>query len=504
MLSLSDTRSTPACPAPFSLAHYVLGRAVDLPDKVALEILNGAGAECWRYGQLDRAVRGVAFGLARLQLAAGDRILLRLGNSVDFPLAFLGAIGAGYLPVVAPAGLTVPEVTALARETGPALVVGGPGLALPDIAGLRVLTATDLREMTAGPEGRFEAGDPDRPGYLVYTSGTSGKPRAVVHAHRAVWARRSMWQGWYGLEESDRMLHAGALNWTFTLGTGLFDPWAAGATALIPDGRLTPDRLPALIEQHEATLFAAAPGVYRKILKSGAPLLMPRLRHGLSAGERLPEETRAAWVAGTGKPLYEAYGLSECSTMISGAPARPAPPGATGYAQKGRRIAIVDDLGRPVERGSTGNLAIHRQDPGLFLSYFAHEGERAARFAGDWFITGDLGRMAQDGAITCLGRADDMMNAGGYRVSPGEVEEALALCDGAGQVAAAEVHVNGAVTIIAAFYTGTASAEALGAHAERTLAPHKRPRAYHHRATLPMTANGKVNRRLLREEYGTR
>ena len=103
-------------------------------------------------------------------------------------------------------------------------------------------------------------GDPDRPGYIIYTSGTSGQPRAVTHAHRAIWARRMMWEGWYGLTENDRLLHAGAFNWTYTLGTGLLDPWTRGATALIPGKGVTPDTLGLLMQQHDATIFAAAPG----------------------------------------------------------------------------------------------------------------------------------------------------------------------------------------------------------------------------------------------------
>ena len=130
--------------------------------------------------------------------------------------------------------------------------------------------------------------DPNRLGYMVFTSGTSGTPRAVMHAHRAVWARRMMWSDWYGLTPDDRMLHAGAFNWTYTLGTGLMDPWAIGATALIPAEGIAPIQLPLLLKRFDATIFAAAPGVYRQFLKSPV-LSMSRLRHGLSAGEKLPD-----------------------------------------------------------------------------------------------------------------------------------------------------------------------------------------------------------------------
>ncbi|MCX8509402.1 MAG: AMP-binding protein, partial [Rhodobacteraceae bacterium] len=425
MLSEVDTTVGLSCPAPFNLAAYVLARSAELPDKTALQILRPSGAERWSYGRLARAVRGVAQGLRSAGLAEGDMVLLRLGNGVAFPLAFLGAVAANLLPVATPAALTEAEVSRIAADLLPAAVIGGPGISLP-MPCPRLIPSTALRAMAEGPEGEIRLGDPNRPAYLVYTSGTSGRARAVVHAHRAIWARRMMWDGWYGLRENDRLLHAGALNWTFTLWTGLFDPWAAGATALIPEAGTQPEQLPLLLKRFDASLFAAAPGLYRQMLKPGLPLVLPRLRHGLVAGEKLPDALRADWLRATGKPLHEAFGLSECSTFLSGSPDRPAPPGATGYAQPGRRIAVLGADGQPVPRETPGTLAVHRNDPGLFLTYQGADAEAAAKYAGDWFLTGDLAQMRADGAVTYLGRADDMMNAGGFRVSPLEVEVALA------------------------------------------------------------------------------
>src|SRR5690606_34959288 len=184
------------------------------------------------------------------------------------------------------------------------------------------------------------------------TSGTGGRPKGVVHAQRAAWARRMMWDGWYGLGPGDRVLHAGAFNWTYTLGAGLTDPWAAGATALIHSG--PPDRniWPRLAALHAPTIFAAVPGVYRQMLD--APDLrdgFASLRHGLSAGEALPRAVRGAWEGATGKPIYEALGMSEVSTYISFSPAHPTVPGRAGRPQIGRRVAVVNEDGSPVEVG---------------------------------------------------------------------------------------------------------------------------------------------------------
>jgi acyl-coenzyme A synthetase/AMP-(fatty) acid ligase len=173
--------------------------------------------------------------------------------------------------------------------------------------------------------GDIVPGDPDRLAYLVFTSGSSGEPKAVAHAHRAVWARRMMVEGWYGLTPEDRLMHAGAFNWTFTLGTGLLDPWAMGATALIPAPGVPVEALPLLLRRHDATILAAAPGVFRRLLRSDGEIALPRLRHGLSAGEKLPEPLRAQWTGVTGTALHEALGMSECSTFLSGAPPAPRP-----------------------------------------------------------------------------------------------------------------------------------------------------------------------------------
>jgi acyl-coenzyme A synthetase/AMP-(fatty) acid ligase len=498
-LSLVEGRSPPP-PESFNLAAYVLGRAEALADKTALAVVSPRGAARWHYGTLLQAVQGIATGLRAQGLAPGDRVLMRLGNEVEFPLCFLGAIWAGLIPVPASAALTVPEITRLAAELRPALIVAAPDVSMPDPAPCPVLPALALREMETEPPAAPETGAPDRPAFIVYTSGTSGRPRGVIHAHRAVWARRMMWEGWYGLRESDRLLHAGAFNWTYTLGTGLLDPWAVGATALIPRDGVEPAQLPLLLKRFDATIFAAAPGVYRRLLAQHSKIDAPKLRHGLSAGEKLPDRTRAAWEAATGTQVHEALGMSECSTFVSGSPARPAPPGATGYPQAGRTLAVLGEDDRPVPRGIPGTLAVHAADPGLMLGYLGAPEETEARFAGDWFVTGDTVTMAHDTAIAYLGRSDDMMNAGGVRVSPLEVEAALAEHPGIAEVACAEVEVKADTTVIAAFYTGPAPLpeDELAAFAAERLARYKQPRLYAHRESLPTSGNGKLDRGALR------
>ena len=487
------------CPEPFNLAAYVLAAADRTPDKVALVVAGLTGAERWSFAALAGAVRGIGTGFLDAGLQPGDRVLLRLGNTVDFPLAFLGAVAAGLVPIPTSTQLTGPEITAMAAQVDPACIVAGPGVVLPD-SPARVIDADTLAGWRRNAPCAWAMGAADRLAYLVFTSGTSGRPRAVMHAHRAVWARRMMWDGWYGLTPDDRLLHAGAFNWTYTLGTGLMDPWAIGATALIPGSDVRPGQLALLLARHEATIFAAAPGVYRQMLREGVPKL-PRLRHGLSAGEKLPEATRAQWQAATGTPIYEALGMSEVSTFVSASPARPAPEGTSGHPQPGRRIAVLDASGAPVAPGEPGVLAVADDDPGLFLGYWGQPAETAARFAGGWFLTGDVVAQDAGGAIRYLGRDDDMMNAGGFRVSPLEVERAFEDCPGVAECAAVELPVSDQASVIALFYVPRDPApaeDALQAHAAARLARYKQPRIWQAVAALPRGANNKLNRRALR------
>lgn len=314
-----------------------------------------------------------------------------------------------------------------------------------------------------------------------------------------------MLAGWYGMTSADTMLHAGAFNWSFTLGAGLTDPWSAGATAVVNTGPRDPAVWPKLIAAHGATLFAAVPGIYRQILKhaefSAADLAT--LRHGLSAGEALPPAILTAWRERTGLELYEALGMSECSTFISNRPGMAVKPGSPGRPQEGRRVAVipVESGTTPLPPGETGLLAIHRSEPGLMLGYWRRPKEDAAVTREDWFIGGDLAAFDTDGYLWHRGRADDLMNAGGYRVSPAEVEEALAGAPGVAELAVAEHRVRADVSVIAAFVVPADGAapdrDAILALAETRLAAYKRPREIFVLEALPRTANGKVMRRAL-------
>ncbi len=501
MQSIFDQGEAAPCPRPFNMAAHVLAHAAGHPDKIALKVISEADCDSWSFARLEAAVRGTGAGLLAAGFVPGDIVLMRLGNTVDFPLAYLGAIAVGLVPVPTSAQLTAPEVAKMVAQLSPAGILHDQRVDCPMDSGLPVIDTAALTAMRDMPAADYAMGDPDRLAYIIYTSGTSGVPRAVMHAHRAIWARQMMHQGWYGLRSDDRLLHAGAFNWTYTLGTGLMDPWSVGATALIPAEGVPMAALPQILAAHEASIFAAAPGVYRKLLKPFVKMDLPALRHGLAAGEKLSDNLRQHWQEATGTRIYEAYGMSECSTFISGSPQVPAAEGTLGRPQQGRRVAIIGPDG-PVPLGAEGTIAVARTDPGLMLGYFGAAEETAARMQGKWFLTGDQGVMDADGHITYLGRADDMMNAGGYRVSPLEVEAALLAHPAITEVGVTDIEIKEDVRIIVAFYVGEQISEAaLKAFAEGCLARYKQPRVYVRLDALPSGANGKILRRALKPLY---
>ena len=500
-------------PARFNMARYCLaGPAASTPDHPALIVYHQTGtdtpAERWSYAQIEDAVLRIAEGLRRRGLEPGERLLIRLDNTSLYPLTFFGALAAGIVPLATSSQLTQQEVAFLLQDSGAAAVAVYQQLPLEHgPAGVSILTAEHLDDMRVnGARANWADTLADEPAYLIYTSGTTSKPKGVLHAHRAAWGRRPMYQGWYGITRHDRMLHAGAFNWTYTLGTGLTDPWANGATAIIYTGDKKPELWPVLIEQTQATLFAAAPGLFRQILKYAPdePGRFRSLRHALTAGEKPPPDLFSSWSERTGTELYEALGMSEISTYVSTAPDIPRKPGAIGKPQPGRCVAIlpIDGGEQPLPADEEGLIAIHRSDPGLMLGYWNRPEEEAQVFRGDWFIGGDLGRLDEHGYLSHLGRADDIMKALGYRVAPQEVEAALADHPEISEVACTEVQVREDLTVIGAFivprdWDAPPAGQSILDYAEDRLAAYKRPRQVYFLKALPRTANGKVMRAAL-------
>jgi acyl-coenzyme A synthetase/AMP-(fatty) acid ligase len=503
---------TEPVPTRFNLARYCLAENARLrPNKTAMVLVGADGEFRMSFAEADLAVRRLAAGLQSLGLPPQSRIMIRMANDADYALTYFATMAAGYVALPSSAQLTTSEAAYLLENSGAAAVAASAELAadltLPaDVLLLDPVKLQQLKQFAPLPD--FIDTAADDPAYLVYTSGTTGRPKGVLHAHRAAWGRRPMHQGWLGLRDSDVMLHAGAFNWTYTLGVGLVDPWAVGATTVLYNGPRDIQVWPQLMARHRATIFAAVPTLYRQILKycDLDAYDLTALRHGATAGEALPPALLQEWQERTGKPLYEALGMSEISTYISTGPGMTIKPGSPGKPQPGRRIAILppdSDSTMPLPQGETGLLAVHRSDPSMMLGYWHRPEEEALVYRGEWFCGGDLASLDADGYVWHHGRNDDVMNAMGYRVSPVEVEMALADHPAIAEVAVTEVRVRADVSVVAAFLVlregMTADQAELGRFAESRLAAYKCPREWRVVSSLPRTANGKVQRKKLAE-----
>lgn len=498
-------------PERFNLARYCLAESAGTtPDKTALILVTdpqGADARHVTYGDIEDSVLRMAAGLAAFGLDAGARVFLRMGNTLDYALMFFAANAAGLVPIPASAMLSEAEVAIMLTDSGAALVASDGTLVLPSLPdGVQLLNAASIEQLKQNPPADYADTHKNDPAYLIYTSGTSGTPKGVLHAQRAIWGRRPMYQGWYGITCDDVMLHSGAFNWTYTLGTGLSDPWANGATTLLYTGPKDIEVWPRLIARYGATIMASVPTLYRQMLKycELSPGKLEPLRHVLCAGEVLSTKLHDNWVEKTGLSIYEALGMSEISTYISCSPSVPILKGSPGKPQPGRCIGILPtdtDSTTPLAAGQTGLIAVHRSDPGLMLGYWQKPQDEAAVFRGDWFIGGDLANMDDAGYIHFEGRNDDVMNAFGYRVSPQEVENAIATHPGVAEAGVSEIKVTGDVSIIAAFVVPHDNAclqpKDILDHVRSRLADYKMPRAVHIVSSLPRTGNGKVIRKHL-------
>lgn len=499
-------------PPRFNLARHCLERgARDFPDKPALIVATDASDagrdELWTYGDLEDVVLRFAVGLRSLDLPAGSRLLIRMGNSADYALVFLAAVAAGLVPIPTSADLSANEIAFILEDSGARVIAHSGELELPPSAdGVIVLTDADFSQFGECERGSYADTAADDPAYMVYTSGTSGRPKGVLHGHRAIWGRRPMYSGWYGhLSPSDVMLHTGAFNWSYTMGTGLFDPWANGATAVLYTGPRDVHAWPALIARARPTIMASVPALYRQLLKycDIDKEAIGSLRLCLVAGDALPVSIAEAWRRATGLRLREALGMTEISTYLSTSPDMPSKSGSPGRPQSGRAVAIlpVDGGETPCPPGETGVIAVHRSDPGLMLGYWNRPDEEADVFRGDWFCGGDLGAMDEDGYVHFRGRNNDLMNAMGYRVSPVEVETVLAGHSDVAEVAVGEIEVRQDVSVIAAFVVPKSGAaldpDDLISSAARRLAAYKLPRQVFVVEALPKTANGKLARAML-------
>ncbi|HBO18111.1 MAG TPA: acetyl-CoA synthetase, partial [Methylophilaceae bacterium] len=283
----------------------------------------------------------------------------------------------------------------------------------------------ELNKITAiNPFYKTKAEDP---AYLVYTSGTTGYPKGVLHAHRALIGRGPASQYWFDFHSSgdDRILHSGKFNWTYVLGSGLMDPLYLGKTVIVYEGKNDANTWIQLIKKHQATIFIGVPTIYRQLIQKTTATKkdVPSLRYCMSAGEHLSDEVFRFWNERFELNIYEAVGMSEFSYYLSQNKYAPIKPGSAGFPQPGHAIQLIDiETLEPVPPGEEGMICVPSNDPGLFLRYWNLEEETKKYVHDDWFFTGDYARYDTEGYIWFLGRKDDIIKSFGYRVSPYEIE----------------------------------------------------------------------------------
>ena len=492
-----------------NLARACLGeRARDaaFAERPAFTFLYGDRTERWTYAEAWARVERIGRGLLARGLEPGDRVLVRAPHSPDYAFAFFGANAAGLVPIPASPQLTQEEAAFLAEDAAPSAAFTTSELAIPGFAGLAI-DASELDRLDG--EGPLPETAAEDPAFLIYTSGTSALPKGVLHAQRTIYGRALMWNAWEGFDAGDTTLHAGTLNWSYTLGVGLMDVWSVGGHAMLYGGPPDPAIWSSLIAEHGVTVFTAVPTVYRQLLKYGAPedADLSSLKHCLCAGEPLLPALAEEWGEKVGTELYEAFGMTEISTYISSGPATPVRPGSPGQPQPGRRVAILPQEGgaegstEPLPPGEVGLLAVHRSDPGLMLGYWRRPEEEEAVFRGEWFTGGDLATLDEDGYLWFHGRADDVIKSFGYRLSPVEIEAAFESYPGVSEVAVVGVPVDATKTLVTACVVPQdgfgLDEDGLRAHAEAHLAGYKQPHQYQRVEELPRTRNGKLLRREL-------
>ena len=463
--------------------------------------------------------------LRNIGIDAGDRVLIRLPNSLDYPTAFLGAMKRGAISVPTSTLLTADEVVYLAKDSGARVLVtdkaawktlreglngvaglthvllSGDGECLP-AEGLEVLDLASSLEAIASWDAPHQTKSDD-PAYLVYTSGTTGYPKGVLHAHRSMIGRQPASKYWFDFSPNgDRIMHSGKFNWTYVLGTGLMDPLYQGKTVIVHEGKNDANTWPRLIQKHQATIFIGVPTIYRQILQKTEFVQkdLPSLRYCMSAGEHLSDEVLAQWHERFGIDIYEAVGMSEFSYYLCETKSRPIRPGSAGFAQPGHDIALLDpETLQPVAQGEEGVISVPDTDPGLFIKYWNQPEETAKHKHGGWFITGDFARMDADGYIWFLGRKDDIIKSFGFRVSPYEVERVLKSHPEVADCASVAETIEKDKVLVVAYIIlqpgSTANADDLYAFGKKHLAAYKAPKVVYITDQFPRTKNGKILRR---------
>ena len=508
----------------FNFAQHLLGCNTGRPGKAAFIDDHGP----LTYGQLDDKVRRLAAGLRDLGIKREERVLLLMHDCNDWPVAFLGAMYAGIVPVAVNTLLTAADY-AYMLEHSRAQAVMVSGALLPTLSAAmtqsdhevgRVIVSHPIAPLhpaevafeafvqAQAPLAQAAATRADDPGFWLYSSGSTGRPKGTVHAHgNPYWTGELYGKRVLGLTETDVCFSAAKLFFAYGLGNALTFPMAVGATTLLTAERPTPevtfDRWLGKVGGVKPTAFFGAPTGFAGMLAHPA-LPAPdavALRLVSSAGEALPSELGERFKAHFGVDIIDGIGSTEMLHIyLSNRPGR-VRYGSTGWPVPGYDIELRGDDGQPVPDGEPGDLYI--QGPSAAMMYWGNREKTRDTFQGGWTKSGDKYIRNSDGSYTYGGRSDDMLKVSGIYVSPFEVEATLVQHPAVLEAAVIGVIDAEGLTKTKAFVVLKNGAEAtdaeLKAFVKDRLAPYKYPRQIAFLADLPKTATGKIQRFKLRE-----
>jgi benzoate-CoA ligase len=496
-------------PERFNAARWFVGRHVAEGRGGDIAIVTDSGP--LSYAELDARVRGFAGALAAAGVHAGDRVALVLPDGPLFSTAFWGAIAAGAVavplnPVLLPERLR----TTLADCEARVLVfdrdlADGPALANPDGAAWDAAEA-EARLAAAPPLG-YAATHRDGFAFFLYSSGTTGEPKGVVHLQHDMWVcARTYGEDVLRIRAADRCFSIAKLFFAYGLGNAQYFPFDIGASTVLFPGRPTPEAVFEQVRRHRPTLFFGVPTAYAQMLAAmdrGLAADFSSVRACASAGEALPATLFERWRERTGLEIFDGIGSTEaCHMFVSNRPGG-VRPGSSGKPVEGYQARVVNEAGDETAPGEIGDLLV-RGDSVMALYWNKHEATKKT-LAGEWLRTGDKYRRDAEGFYWHAGRSDDMLKVGGIWVSPVEVEAALVAhaavleCAVIGREDADGLVKPHAFVAPRPGVAADGLPETLRAFARERLEPYKCPRWVTIVPELPKTATGKIQRFRLRE-----
>ncbi len=509
-------------PARFNFGRDVVDALAEDPARLALVWCDHEGAERrFSFADIARLSNQLANWLADQGVARGERVIVMLPRVPEWQIAMVACMKLGAVPIPCITMLSESDVAYRLEHSGAvaAITTGAETgkFAAPD----RLKARLALGEAVAGwsPYAEiaacadaFEACDlgAEDPAVMYYTSGSTGAPKGVCHAARAIYAWRVSARYWLSLSAGDIMWCTADTGWSKAGTSILFGPWSQGSAVLFYDGPFDPATRFRLLARYGVTVFcAAATELRRLILEDVTGHDLSHLRLTVSAGESVNPEVLTAWAAKVGVPLLDGYGQTETLMTVLNYPGMAVKPGSMGRALPGVATGVLTDAQAVAGPGSAGELLIRLPNPQIMLGYWRDPERSAAnivtRDGVDWFKTGDNVRWDEDGYVFYLGRSDDIISSSGYRIGPQEVENALLEHPAVRESAVIGVPdpergelVKAFIILHDAAVAGEALAEELQAHVKATTAPYKYPRRIAFVGELPKTVSGKIQRVELR------